>query len=155
MKKAQIKMLETIAVLIVFFFIIAFGLSFYARIRTINLEKEMLKAEEINSIKKANTIYFMPEIACLSSMEETNCFDIYKLNSTRGIIKEDMAFYAEKLGSVTVRIEEIYPEKRDWLVYNNSKNINRGKFHFEIPVKLYDPVLKEISFGLLCLDYYI
>jgi len=79
-KKSQIKMFETIAVLIVFFFLIGFGMTFYFMIAKSGAKKEAERAQSLKVIQVLQKISHLPELDCIRvGVETENCFDLIKL----------------------------------------------------------------------------
>ena len=68
-KKSQIKMGETLAVLIIFFFLLMFGYSFYAGIQQRNFIQELAQVESLRAIQLAQRVYYLPEIQCSSGYD--------------------------------------------------------------------------------------
>ncbi len=81
--KAQLHITETIAVLFIFFILVAFGLIFYARYQqTAAQEKQeqLLASRAMDTTVKA---LFLPELMCTKgeAEHEDNCVDLVKLNA--------------------------------------------------------------------------
>ena len=77
-KKAQIKMLESIMVLIMFFFLVAIGLKFYGNVQLQELQKTQSEFERLDSVKIANILMTLPELACTTDNEfDGSCIDYF------------------------------------------------------------------------------
>ena len=152
-KKSQIKSMETIAVLIVFFFLLAFGFSLYGRFRVIELEEKMGYLDELEIIKLSNTVYFLPELECPPSLEKDSCFDSYKISSLIKIIEDNKNFYTTKFGYSRIEIQEIFPSGESRVVYENKGN-KESEMKIFSPVSLYDPITKKSKFGVLVVTRY-
>lgn len=61
-RKAQLKMFETIAVLVVFFFLIVFGVSFYFVMQRSSYNKQVERNMQITAIDIAQKISDIPEL---------------------------------------------------------------------------------------------
>ena len=73
------KMGETIAVLIVFFMILFFGIFFYANIERKNIQERLETMEEKKSIDISQTISFLPELKCTTgNLTKSLCIDKLK-----------------------------------------------------------------------------
>ena len=79
-KKAQVKMFETIAVLVVFFMIILFGFMFYTRVQQTTFEAETEEQIILRAIDLSQNIFFLPEIQCIGE-HKIDCIDILKLDA--------------------------------------------------------------------------
>jgi len=94
MRKAQLKMFETISVLVVFFFILIFGLVWYnnnqkEQLKTLIEENNQLRAMEI--MKIANNL---PELQCsMENIQTTNCFELSKLDSFSEVAASNKLYY--------------------------------------------------------------
>lgn len=64
MKKAQIKMMETIAVIIVFFMIIMFALIFFANGKMKGVQQSLKDKTFLQAVEVQNVIYHLPELQC-------------------------------------------------------------------------------------------
>ena len=96
MKKAQIQIMETIAVIFVFFILVMIGFMFYARIAKTNIQSEIESISELKSIEIAQRVMFLPELQCSEGVvsEIKNCFDILKLKAANDIItRNENEFY--------------------------------------------------------------
>lgn len=154
MDKAQIKMFETVGVLVVFFFLLVAGSSFYFYAQESAMKKELAKQAQLRSLQAAQRAMFLPELDCsFVSVQRENCFDKLKLNAFEsvaklrgGVIEE----YFGLFGSAIVQVKELYPTK-DFVVtlyYNPPEEYTRASKSFS-PVLLYDPVTKDSSFGIM------
>jgi len=76
------------------------------------------------------------------------------LDSFKEVINENEIYYIERFGTISIRIKEIYPEKEEWEIYNKKKEEYKRALPIIVPVKLYDPITKDISFGLINITYY-
>jgi len=154
-KKAQMKMLETIAVVIVFFFLVSFGFKFYANLKTESINKDNAYFTELNFIEKTNTIYYMPELECPPSLEEVNCFDRIKLEAATNVMTNNFLDYAQKYGYMNITVEDISDSSvAPWVIYDRAKTGDASKMLFKTPVKIYDPITKTIDFGVVTIEYY-
>ena len=151
MQKAQIKMFETIAVLVVFFIIIMFGLMFYTRIQKGSFEAELEEKTIQRAIDMSENIFLLPEIECI---HKKGCIDLLKLDAATEIINTNRIFYFSIFGNSRVLIQQIYPEQQQWNLYDFPKTEDRGKISTQFPIPVYDPKNDTYSFGVLYVDIY-
>lgn len=139
MKKAQIKMMETIAILIVFFVLVMFSLVAYFSFKTESNDRESGESNYLKAVSRYNLVYHMPEFqASLASIEAGSTFDLMKLDALSQIryIYDDTAnewqsngfglinepehkqIYIDLLGYSTVEVQPIY-------TWNNNHQINK------------------------------
>ena len=154
MKKSQIQIGETIAVLFVFFILIIIGLIFYVKVVKINLEQEKDELSQLKSIQIAQRIMFLPELQCSEdNIIVPNCIDVLKLSSASAIMKENEAYYYDLLEFSEIGISEIYPDDtKNWDVYSRRTDDFKNKFVTNVPVSLYDATTKRNSFGVLTIE---
>lgn len=160
-KKAQIKMFETIAVLLIFFVLIGLGLIFYVQVYSGSIEKTGEEYFELKAIQTAQLVSFLPELQCTSptamNIVEDNCFDLLKVNALTEIIENDPKlrneYYYDLFGSSKISIEQIYPSEMNWEIYNKSSN-KKSKSSIKIPILLYNATSNRNNFGVLNIDVY-
>ena len=93
-RKSQIHMMETIAVLAIFFILVAIGLIFYSSVVTRNVAIEKEGNNQLNAVRIVQMASFLPELQC--SQENIiidNCIDILNLESMPEVINENQIYY--------------------------------------------------------------
>jgi len=158
-KKAQIKMFETIAVLLIFFVLIGFGLIFYSRIQSQGFQAKLDENFELKAIQTAQLVSFLPELQCSSDGIITDdCFDTLKVEALSEIIRNDQKlrteYYFDTFGYSDISIKQIYPPGSIWTIYENSVDNYKAKSSVKIPISLYDAKKREYGFGILNIDVY-
>ncbi len=160
MKKAQIEMGESIAIIFVFLILIGFGLVFYMNVTkgTTAVKKE--ESSQLETIQIIQEATFLPELQCSGkSIIKQNCMDIFKLKAAESIIRKNQIHYYDVFGYSIISLTEIYPYPRNWTIYNNSldelilENLAEKKTTHK-PILLYDPIDKLYHFGLLTIGVY-
>lgn len=156
-KKAQIQIGETVAVLFVFFILIAIGFIFYAKVIKSNIESEKEELSQLQSVSIAQKIMFMPELQCSQDIvtEISNCIDKLKLESADDIIKSNELYYFDLLGYSDITISQIYPSDSEYSninIYSRKIEDFTNKFVTNVPVSLYKPIDKTYSFGILTIE---
>lgn len=154
MKKAQIKMFETIGVLVVFFFILIAGAVFYFNMQKSALQKEMFKQSQLRSLKSAQRAVFLPELDCsFVSVQRENCFDKLKLAALRDMVGGNQhvrAVYFRTFGYMNLSVREVYPDAGfEATVYEYLPEQYSGALKSQLPVLLYNPVTRASSFGVM------
>ncbi len=152
--KGQIKMFETIAVLVVFFILLMFGLTFYSKIQKITLNRELEEIAVLKAIDTSEQISFLPELQCVG-VQDIDCIDILKIDAAEFIIDENRLDYFDTFGFSNVFIIEVYPDTgEEWEIYNLPKKEDKGKLATQFPVSLHDPIEDTYSFGVLTIEIY-
>ena len=160
-KKSQIKMFETIAVLLIFFVLVGFGLIFYSGIQKQGFQEKQEENFELMAIQTAQLVSFLPELQCSSDGIITDdCFDILKVEALREIINNPQnqklknEYYYDLFGFSSISIEQIYPPGVSWLIYERTTERTKAKSSIMIPVSLYDASSREYNFGVLNIEVY-
>mgnify|MGYP006302726549 CR=1 FL=1 len=166
-KKAQIRLFESIAVLVIFVFIIALGLKFYTNVKIAKLKDAEARFSELDAVKSAIILSNLPEISCsFQGISETACFDLYKViawNNKMNGGPSEIAFidyYLPVLGRSEMVIERIYPkistEQNEWTIYNGSVGIDKrtGFDYVRQPVVLHDTITRTNQLGVLHIKTY-
>ena len=165
--KAQVKMFETIGVLIVFFFLLITASVFYFRAQSSALEKERFIAGEKYAFQIVLKSLYMPELDCSFLVtQKDNCIDKIKLTQFSKLLRNtDMRdeYFAE-FGYATITVTEIFPKTNDWFVYENiplDETIEPpiplyvDKLVTQSPILLYDPWQEIYAFGVIEVTVYV
>lgn len=118
MKKAQLHISETIAVLFIFFILVVFGLIFYFKYQQVafkDRQEEFLAARAMDITLKA---LFLPELMCSrgEAEPEDNCIDVHKArhaNKTFG--NENYYFHLFSYANLT--LVQLYPRENPKVYY--------------------------------------
>jgi hypothetical protein len=161
-KKSQVKMFETIAILVVFFFLVGFGFIFYTKVKQTTSASELEERTILQSIQIAEKASFMPEIQCSFDNSPKDCIDIYKLKAVPDVINTNKVYYYDIFGYSKISIREIYPGTNVWEIYDNPKPNTKGKVSTQFPVSIYDPtasgscgtLIGPCYYGVLYVDVY-
>lgn len=148
-RKGQIRMFETMAVLIIFFILMVIVIVFYANIQQSSTIQKTREFKELRAIEAMNNLLFLPELQCEQSVEIYTCIDKLKLVALSEVVNDpDMAvYYADLFGKATIEVEELYGSEAGttWILYERTDvGIFTG-----IPVSLWDPVSDTYGLGLL------
>lgn len=147
-KKGQMNMMETIMVLIVFFFLLVIGLVFYAYIQVGNAKADVKKYSDLKAIENMQKLLFLPELQCGGGDEVFTCIDVFKLKALSDVMANgtNRVYYSDELGDSLVMVEEVYPGNQSWALYNRSTGKGTASF---IPVSLWYPIEDEYHMGLI------
>ncbi len=160
-KKSQIKMFETIAVLLIFFVLIGFGLIFYGKIQRQGFQEKQEANFELKAIQTAQLVSFLPELQCSSNnIIVDDCFDILKVEALTEIIEQPSnvkiknEYYYDLFGFSSITIEQVYPSVVSWSIYEKTTEKTKAKSSIKIPVSLYNASSRAYNFGILTVDVY-
>ncbi len=154
-------MFETTMVLLIFFIIVGFGLIFYSNYMHQQAEKSKKQAEDLNAIDVALVAMNLPEIACTVSSVLNNgivikpgCVDMSKVKAFSDYLANNPndygSYYFDRLQYSKIMLNEIYPEKKAFVVYSHSGlKQNEHNSSFYVPVSMYWPEKDSYSFGIM------
>jgi hypothetical protein len=149
-KKSQIQMLETIMVLVVFFILVIFGFIFYSKVLKSDIKNEKEENAQLGAIKIAQRASSLPELACSDgTVAIDNCIDIGKLEAVLNIMNENEAHYFDKFSFSKITVNEVYPDEKEWPIYDKPLEEYSYKGATNIPISLFDSVGGKNSFGVM------
>jgi hypothetical protein len=164
-KKSQIKMFETIAILVIFFFLVGFGFIFYARVHKTTSQIEFSEAQEFKAIQISERAAFLPEIQCSSHNEPIDdCIDIEKLEAFSNAVSNNLQYYYNLFEFSNIIVEEVYPDQESWTLYDNPKQDFKDQISIQLPILLNDPTSDGVCgtqlqgkcyFGVMHVSIYI
>ena len=160
MKKSQIRIGESVAILFIFLIFVVIGFSFYAKIQKASFSSQLDENINMIAIETAQKASFLPELQCSSkNIIVDNCVDVLKVEAFNGMVNNNaeypnlVAYYYDVFGFSTIIVEEIYPEKKEWAIYNNTLN-DSGSIFTPVPILIYDARNETYSLGVLRVTYY-
>jgi len=157
MKKSQIRMGESIAILFIFLIFVVLGFGFYAKVQKSGFKSQQEKNIDLFAIETANKASFLPELQCSrKNIVVDNCFDILKIEAFNGIVANNpdlVRHYYDVFGFSLITVEEVYPYTQQWVIYNNTLNDSSSIFT-PVPISLYDAKSGMYYFGALKVRYY-
>lgn len=170
-KTAQIKMFETIAVLIIFFILLAAGFAFYSNFERHSIKTEQMEQESKEAIEIAQRASLIPELICSSETVTDNCFDLYKVMSFSEMIPNESNmdermyyYYLFGLSNITITVHPLKNFEREGYVLNDSRkrfsiyenipNTYTSKSVLFYPIIVYEPIYEINHFGVLRVEVY-
>lgn len=153
MKKAQIQMGESIAVVVIVIVLIVFGIVIYSRLSQSGIEEKQRIYEELDAIELATIILGLPETHCtFLHSTDINCLDRLKLKHFAGQLDESPAvrlFYADLFGESDVSVAIITPGEETEVITLYQGTTGEDANPFFVPVNIYDPLEQRYAFGYL------
>ena len=160
-KKSQIKMFETIAVLVVFFFLLIFGASFYFVLQKSSVQKEYQRSVQLESIQATQKIAHLPELDCTQiGIQVENCFDAIKLKEFSDILADETEGlktrldYFDVFGYTDVVVRSIFPNEVNYTMYSRPLDDYSVRYMNNVPLTIFNPVTRKYSFGVLEVTFY-
>jgi hypothetical protein len=155
MRKSQIQMGESIAVLFIFFILVIFGFVFYMNVMKGSVKVEKEENIQLKAIGIAQKASFLPELQCSEeNVRKESCIDLYKLEAVAGLLEENNIYYYDVFEFSKIWVEGVFPEEGVWSLYNNPLTEYNNKLSTFIPVSLFDATTKEYDFGILVVETY-
>ncbi|MFH1439783.1 MAG: hypothetical protein ABIG89_04400 [Candidatus Woesearchaeota archaeon] len=164
-KQSQLKLGESIIVLIIFFILLIVGLVFYAKIQSHITQKDGEEFNAKRAIDMALAIKFLPELQCTSqATEEFDCVDLAKLQVYKLVMDgKDWygRYYAQMFPNAKITIKQVFAPSGDLLhqegilLFNNIyiKDEDIKSFQkISIPITIYDSIADSNSFGFIVLE---
>lgn len=139
------------AVLVVFFFFLIFGASFYFKLQEASLKRQMEENTQLKVIQIAQKSLTMPELECSRvGVARENCVDILKVQEFQQLLVTDpdaRVDYFNVFENSHIRVVEVYPEPNTWEIYENEKG--EESRIVQIPILIYVPHSSHYAFGYL------
>lgn len=144
MKRAQIKLFETIGVLVIFFFLLSTGVVFYFKMQESGLRKELLQYSEQKRFQTVQKALYLPELECsFAGVPKEICVDKFKLAGLEKLLREqpNLAMnYFGLFGYARVVVREISPDSGfEAVLYSKTPDEYRASLKSFSPVLIYHP----------------
>jgi hypothetical protein len=160
-KRAQIKMFETVSVLVVFFFLIAIGIVFYADMRRVNYAQTLEFSDQLKVMSIVQQVNNMKEFQCTTeNIGTSNCYDIQKLETFSQHHQEADQYYANYLSHTDLRVtvEQLYPSASPllgpWVLFDHIPASYAQKSVQHIPILLFDSITRRYNAGAITIEVY-
>lgn len=160
MARAQIKLFESIAVLVVFAFLLVFGVNFYFGIQKASVEREIVRATQLQVFSMAQKTAYLPELDCaIAGIKQEACIDVSKLAAFAAVLNDPDAAKAAEASSLyfpvfgwsTVRVKGVFPpgNNLDVVLYDNPLVGYASAFKVQIPILLHNASANKDDFGYI------
>ncbi len=161
LNKGQIRMGETIAVLLIFFVLLILAFFFFSSIQaattkgaiSVNLQEQGIKVTQIAS--------YLPELQCSTENivpTSFNCVDLEKARAASNVVRNltNRDFYTSTFGYANITLEVINVQTSNNLastqeitIYDVVKPNYKSASLFPVPVSVLDPKNSTTYFGIL------
>lgn len=156
LKKAQIQVSESIFIVIFILIIIIFGIVFYSGAQKEETIQKRARFAELESIQVAQIAASISEVQCsLTDVQKPSCFEIEKMDAFINITENERSltreYFFSKLGNTRLVVREVYPDEREWVLYNNTigENVSQSGLPVIVPVSLYKAASGNYHYGVL------
>jgi hypothetical protein len=166
-KSGQIRMGETIAVLLIFFALAILAFFFFASIQAAGSKQQISTGLQERGIAITQIASYLPELQCSTdnAVKSFNCMDLEKVKAATGAIQQNRDLYTNMFGFAKISVEIVYPNpcpnpslqcavQKEYVLYDVSKPDFKSAEFFPVPVSLYEPQSQIYSFGVLKVTAY-
>lgn len=152
-------MFESVAVLVVFAFLLVFGINFYFGIAKTSVAREIERASHLRVFGLAQKAAFLPELDCaIGGISEEACIDAGKLRAFEETLKDPSTatLYFPVFGWSTVNVTLLYPPQQalSILLYDNPLPEYTLAKRVQVPMLIYNTTQQEKFFGIVEVTYY-
>lgn len=148
-RKGQIHISETIAVLFIFFVLVAFGMIFYFKYAQYSLKEEQDQLAVAKAIRTTSKTLFLPELACTKgeSEAEDDCIDMMKLRQVNATFSRHLQeYYYSVFGYAKIKVVRMYPEPEEkWIIYNLPRPANYTTENYQYSSTYFIVTLRDES----------
>ncbi len=151
--RAQLKLGESIVILIIFFFLLMFGMVAYVKWSITEADRRATEAKSLIAVSTVQLVSFLPELQCtVEGNEDYNCVDLYKAKAISGVPDTQKAIYGTMFPRTQIILHKIFPEAEQIPLYGGQHSGN--SYFFPVPVAIYDPEADLYYFGYINLTVY-
>ena len=158
-KHAQLKMFETIGVLIVFFILLGIAMSIYFFLQKTSYAADQQHKQQLETFALIQKMLYLPELDCnFLQTTQDNCFEKLKVEAVRDLLKTDPTApidYFPTFGFSTITITPIYPAADNIILYQRVPASYQHVFKTQIPVILKDTLTETNAFATLEITRYV
>ena len=154
-RKAQLEMGESIIVLIIFLFLVVFGVVLYAKVQKFTGDKQAVEQQSEINIQIEQKIRYLAEIQCtINGVVRFDCYDLAKLRAFEQTYNtpEFKLYYDTILfHGANVNITSVYPTQSTFYLLGAETvdDTIMGETPFHTPVVLYNGVDDIYNFGYI------
>lgn len=155
--RGQIQMFETIAVLLVFFFIMSFALGFYFFISKAGAAREAVRIQQAQAIEAAQRLTTLPELDCVKGgVGIERCVDELKIAALTKLLEDEDVndYYFNTFGYTKFDIRRVYPSNQTFEVYERPSPQEQGYTFTQIPILMYNAINDSFAFGVVEVSHY-
>lgn len=154
--KAQMKIGETMMILVIFFVLLVLGLIFYIRFQMTHIENQSIRNAEYLAIQTIQKIQFLPEFQCtIKGKIKFNCLDVMRAKAVSKINAANPEYtriYSRLFPQSMVSVYRVYPQP-----YGNMHGMriygtnlaNNSMTVFPVPITLYNASSESYEWGYL------
>jgi hypothetical protein len=151
--RAQMKMAENIIILVIFLFLLVFGLVFYVKFSMREGAGTSAYMSEQRAQQIATKVQYLPELQCTEiGKKKYNCVDMLKLDALSRIKKQKQ--YGKLFPNTRVTVTQVYPGMQNWTFYDEKPLFSKKEIQYYVPVALRDVRNETRNMGYLTITVY-
>jgi len=158
-KRAQLKMFETIGVLIVFFILLAIGMSVYFFLQKASYAKDIEHTRQLDALALVQKMLYLPELDCnFLQTTQDNCVEKLKLEALRDMLQRDATAkrdYYPTFGRSAIKIVPVYPTSTEINIYQNAPQKYKQMLKTHTPIILKDTINDLNTFAYIEITSYV
>jgi len=153
--RGQMKIGESIVILVIFFFLLVFGLVYYIRFTIDGLDKKSEERAQLIAIQSVQKIQYLPELQCTNEgTVKYNCMDVMKLDTFNDLPEDKKGIYETLFPDTYISVQQVYPYGASWDIYGREKTLT-SRYYFPVPVALYNATNEQFNMGFVEIRVYI
>jgi hypothetical protein len=156
--RAQLKMTESVMILIIFLFLLVFGLIVYVRYARSANQETRNEVQGHIAMQISQKVQFLPEVQCTTEgSTDFNCVDVMKLDALKSIDAKQRLIYDKLFPNTVIRISQVYPAEKSWQVYGDEpilKGLYKNTRRYFVPVALYNASIDRYNMGYMEIAVY-
>ncbi len=159
-RRSQVQLVETIAILLIFFILLLVGIVFYYQYQKSAIKEKGKELASSRALDTALKTLFLPEFICSKGETEAedNCLDLMKVRSANSTFSEHLTEYYFTIFSFSnITVHQLYPEEQTYYLYAKKREQTRNYLPTFFVVTLRDQAAgtePEYSYGYLEVGVY-
>ncbi len=160
-------MMQTVAVLLVFFILLVMALGVYYVFQRSKIREKQAEYDDLDMMKKSQMLNFFPQLQCsFGNVVNPDCYDLEKVQKFVDSDPLNNYYYKTLLGTSKITLSRFIltntqtgwdadPKWADgWVIYDNAKSDYTERKNVMLPISLYEPKENKYYFGMLKLEIY-
>ena len=139
----QIGLIESVMVLVVFFFLLAGGLVIYQGWAKRGGERRAEEALGLRALRLAQTVTTLPELQCSSgNVVQDSCIDMLKARALANVVANNpdaVLYYYDMFLESRITVEQVYPDNETFIIYDGEPDQWDSIEAIRLPITLYNP----------------
>lgn len=156
--RAQIQIGESIIVLILFLFLLVFGVVVYTKVQQFTGKQEQREQKEDISMQMEQKIRFLQELQCTAQgIARFDCYDLAKLKAFTATYQEYKLYYNTMIfPHAKVSIAAVFPDQAEFVLYEDAALADQATTAtpFRTPLLIYNPIDDSYNFGYITVEVY-